>query len=207
MSDISINLLIRWLTGAAQPGGQGLVHLSPAARRGLARQLRERIDQDSGASEIAGDAGNDALAEAMRLAAYLDGRMKEDEKASFENDLAQSADRRRQLISALAWLDALSAQQISAPAHLIERAIALESSTQATVAAPWPRRIAGFVASLVPRNRRIFATASLAAIVVLAIESPACAPSAARTVNRARRRCRQSRHREELSKPGRGATD
>jgi hypothetical protein len=169
MPDISINFLIQCLTGAAQPGGQDLDHLSPAARRGIAQQLRERIDQNGGSREFDGDTCDDALAEAMRLAGYLDGQMNEDEKVSFEIDLAQSADRRRQLISALAWLDALSAQQISAPAHLIERAIALESSTQATVAAPWPRRIAGFVASLAPRTRRIFATASLTSIVVLAI--------------------------------------
>src|SRR5262245_344249 len=102
MSDISIDALIRYLTGATHSGDQSLIQLSPAARRALAQELRERIDQNSGGKGSGGEIGDDDLADTMRLAAYLDGRMEGQEKATFENELAQNPDRRNALISALA---------------------------------------------------------------------------------------------------------
>ena len=189
MADISIDTLVRCLTGEAQSGDRGLIYVSPAVRRALAQQLRERIDRAAGSKDITSEPGDDALAETMRLAAYLDGQMAEQEKASFENDLALSCDRRNALISAVAWLDAVDAQQISAPAHLIDQAIALETSSSTVVAKPWLGRVAKLIASLVPRNRWALATSGAAAIVVLAIGLPlvrqqAPEPSTARPVPR-----------------------
>src|SRR5262245_32125208 len=107
MSDISVNLLIRCLPRAAQSGDQDLIRLSPTARLALAQELRERIDQNHSRGRVAGEADEDALAATMQLAAYLDGRMTEAEKAAFEGALAQSGERRTELISAVTWLDAL----------------------------------------------------------------------------------------------------
>ena len=88
---MSIELIINRLIGQAESGNPE--PLSQVEGRALSQCLRALVDAEAGEQGTAGlDRG--AAAEALQLAAYLDGGMDAAERAAFERDLVRSPERR-----------------------------------------------------------------------------------------------------------------
>jgi len=164
---MSLEQIIARLIGPAEPGDAGPRPQSPAERRALSRQLRAIVgnDADERGSE-APDRG--PAADALMLAAYLDGGMSASERAAFEAELVRSPARRDDLIAAVGWIEQMSAQQAMPPADATALAIALE---QEAPAAPEKHStgFSGWVEWLLPRPRLAIATSALATFAIVAV--------------------------------------
>jgi hypothetical protein len=115
-------------------------------------------------SEPGGRSDRDPADEHMRLAAYLDGGMTPEEKAAFEQELAQSPDRREELLGAVAWFDELDAKRQPAPDHLVRQVLALERTVPRQKPEPWWR---GWLP--VSGRQWAFAAASVVASIAVAV--------------------------------------
>lgn len=109
-------------------------------------------------------ADRDPATENMRLAAYLDGGMTAEERAAFEQELAHSAGRREDLLSAVAWSDEIDAKREHAPDHVVQQVLALDAMKTEASRGIWWR-------GWLPASRRqwIFAGASALACVLVAL--------------------------------------
>ena len=124
-STMSLEQIIARLIGPAETGEGGPRPLSPAERRALSQRLRAIVDDD--AAERGAEAPDRGpAADALKLAAYLDGGMSASERDAFEAELVRSPARRDDLIAAVAWIEQISAQQEMPPADATALAIALE---------------------------------------------------------------------------------
>lgn len=131
----------------------------------MAQRLRAIVDGD----EPGAGAGDHGLAaDAMTLAAYLDGSMSAPERDAFEAELVRSPARRDDLIAAAAWIDELAAKQATPPADATALAIALQGPTPAGPAARGAG-FAGFIEWLLPRPRLAMATSAIASIAIVAV--------------------------------------
>ncbi|MBX9776648.1 MAG: hypothetical protein K2Y71_19900 [Xanthobacteraceae bacterium] len=164
---MSLERIISRLIGQAGPGEEAASPLPPAESRALSRRLRAIVEGEAGegGSKLA-DRG--PAAEALKLAAYLDGSMSAADRDAFEAELTQSPARRDDLIAAAAWIDEIAARPTTPPADVTALAIALESAAPA----PSVKRGAGFaglVEWLLPRPRLAIATSALASIAIVAV--------------------------------------
>jgi hypothetical protein len=164
---MSLERIITRLIGQAEPGEGASSPLSPAEGRALSQRLRAIVDGEAGESSAkAPDRG--AAADALTLAAYLDGSMSAAERDAFEAELTRSPARRDDLIAAAAWIDEIAAKQATPPADATALAIAL-----ATAAPAQPKQrgagVAGLIEWLLPRPRLAYATAALASIAIVAV--------------------------------------
>jgi len=114
-------------------------------------------------SEPVARSDRDPSAEHMRMAAYLDGGMTPDERAAYERELAQSPDRREELLSAVAWSDEIDAKRQAAPDHLVGQVLALDARSSRKTADAWWR-------GWLPASGRqwVFAGASVLASIAIA---------------------------------------
>jgi hypothetical protein len=159
---MSLERIITHLIGPAVGGQPGSRALSAAEGRAMSQRLRAIVDGEGGA----GGAESGPAAEALKLAAYLDGSMTGPERDAFEAELVRSPPRRDGLIAAAAWIDEIAAKQEMPPPEVTAQAIALEAA-----AAP-ARRTAGFtgfIEWLLPRPRLAIATSALAALAIVAV--------------------------------------
>jgi hypothetical protein len=163
---MSLEQIIARLVGQAEPGEAGQKPLLPAERRALSQRLRAIVDDAGGVPGKVPDRG--AAADALRLAAYLDGSMGASEREAFEAELASSPLRRDELMASVAWIDAVEAQPMTPPAALTVRALALESPAQGA-AATRGSGFAGWIEWLLPRPRLAIATSALASFAILAV--------------------------------------
>jgi hypothetical protein len=164
---MSLERIIARLVGQAESGEGGSPAFSPAEGRVLSLRLRAIVDGDAAEHGAAGtDVG--PAADALKLAAYLDGGMTASERDAFEAELARSPARRDDLIAALAWIDEVAARQAMPPAHVAASAIALETPP-APAAAQRGAGFAGWIEWLLPRPRLAFATSALASIAIVAV--------------------------------------
>ena len=162
---MSLERIIARLIGQAE-GGEGTVRpLSPAESRAVSQRLRAIVD---GEATDHGDAAPDhgAAADALKLAAYLDGGMTAAERDAFEAELVRSPARRDELIAAAAWIDEIAAGQAAPPADVTALAIALETPAPA---AKGGAGFAGWIERLLPRPRLAIASAALASIAIVAV--------------------------------------
>ena len=164
---MSLEQIIARLIGQAETGDAGPRPQSPAERRALSRRLRAIVDDD------AGDRGSDApdrgpAADALKLAAYLDGGMSASERDAFEAALVQSPTRRDDLIAAVEWIERMSAQQAMPPADATALAIALERDAP-SVPAKRSAGFSGWIEWLLPRPRLAIATSALATFAIVAV--------------------------------------
>jgi hypothetical protein len=164
---MSLERIITRLIGQAEPGEGAPSPLSPAEARALSQRLRAIVDGDAGeGSAKVPDRG--PAADALKLAAYLDGSMSTAERETFEAELTRSPARRDDLIAAAAWIDEITAKQTTPPADATALAVALEAAapSQST------KRRAGFAGLmdwLLPRPRLAFATSALASVAIVAV--------------------------------------
>jgi hypothetical protein len=162
---MSLERIIARLVGPAE--GAESAPLSPAEGRALSQRLRAIVNGDAGEAG-GGTPDRGPAADALQLAAYLDGSMTASERDAFEAELTASPARRDELIAAAAWIDALAARQETAPADAATLAVALEtpaSSAPATRGAGF----AGLIEWLLPRPRLAMATSALASFAILAV--------------------------------------
>jgi hypothetical protein len=178
-----MELIIARLIGRAETGGAERPPASHAEEYALAQRLRALVGEEAeGARSDHGPA-----AEALQLAAYLDGAMEPAARAAFECELVRSPHRRDELLSTAAWLDELAARQELPPADATVLAMSLDTPVSVTSAKPsrQARGFAAFVERLLPQRR--FAIASALATVLIAVVgvdialriSPPLAPPAA----------------------------
>ena len=102
--------------------------LARSRRRSAARchgRLRAIVDDDAG-EHVSEAADHGPAADALKLAAYLDGGMSASERDAFEAELVRSPARRDDLIAAVDWIEQMSAHQAMPPADATALAIALE---------------------------------------------------------------------------------
>src|SRR5262245_53279359 len=111
---MSIDTIINRLIGQAEQGDKSSP-AAPEASHELSQRLRELVSADAGSSRPA-DRGQ--AEEALRLAAYLDGTMDAQERSTYERELAQSPERREEVVSAAAWFDEIETKMEQAPAGL-----------------------------------------------------------------------------------------
>ena len=164
---MSLEQIIARLIGPAEPGEEGARPQSAAERRALSSRLRAIVDGDVG-ERGGGAPDHGPAADALKLAAYLDGGMNAAERDAFEAELVRSPARRDDLVAAAEWIEQMSARQELPPAEATALAIALE---QAVPSAP-ARHSAGFVGwieSLLPRPRLAIATSALAMVAIVAV--------------------------------------
>lgn len=164
---MSLERIITRLIGQAEPGKGASSPLSPAESRALSQRLRAIVDGDAGEGHAeVPDRG--LAADALKLAAYLDGSMSAAEREAFEAELTRSPARRDDLIAAAAWIDEITAKQTTPPADATALAVALETGapSQSTT-----RRagFAGLMEWLLPRPRLAFATSALASVAIVAV--------------------------------------
>ncbi len=160
---MSIEPIIARLTGQAE-------HAAPLSAAGvaLARRLRAMVESEAGEggfqrSDQTPDHG--PAADALQLAAYLDGAMTAMERDAFEAALAQSPGRREALIAAVAWIEEVATRNENPPAALTALAIALEDGPKPAGRAG----VTGFIEWLLPRPRLAIATSALASIAIVAV--------------------------------------
>jgi hypothetical protein len=121
---MSLEQIIARLIGPAEPGDAGPRPQSPAERRALSRRLRAIVGDD--AYERGSEAPDRGpAADALKLAAYLDGGMNAAERDAFEAELVRSPARRVDLIAAADWIEQMSARQEMPPADATALALAL----------------------------------------------------------------------------------
>src|SRR5262245_53458980 len=100
---MSLERIITRLIGQAEPGEGAPSPFSPAEGRALSQRLRAIVDGEAGESGAkVPDRGT--AADALQLAAYLDGSMSAAERETFEAELTLSPARRDDLIAAAAWI-------------------------------------------------------------------------------------------------------
>lgn len=159
---MSLERIIARLVGSTAAAEEGAI--SPAEGRALSQRLREIVD---GTASAAGGQNPDQgmAADALKLAAYLDGSMADSERSAFEAGLVGSPTRRDELIAAAAWIDEIAARPETPPADAAALAIALET------AAPAKRGpgFAGLIEWLLPGRRLAMATSALASMAILAV--------------------------------------
>jgi hypothetical protein len=164
---MSLERIITRLIGQAEAGEGAASPLSAAEGRALSQRLRAIVDGEAGEGAVnAPDRGT--AADALTLAAYLDGSMNAAEREAFETALSRSPARRDDLVAAAAWIDEIAARQATPPADATALAIALETSAPLQ---PKPRGggFAGLIDWLLPRPRLAFATSALASIAIVAV--------------------------------------
>jgi hypothetical protein len=164
---MSLESIITRLIGQAEPGEGASSPISPAEGRALSQRLRAIVDGETGEGGTkVPDRG--PAADALMLAAYLDGSMSTAEREAFEAELTRSPARRDELVAAAAWIDEIAAKQATPPADATALAIALETKAPAQ-----PRQrgagFAGLIEWLLPRPRLAFATSALASIAIVAV--------------------------------------
>lgn len=164
---MSLEQIIARLVGPAETGETAPGPLTPAEGRALSQRLRAIVDGD-GAERGEGASDRGLAADALTLAAYLDGSMSARERDAFEAELTRSPARRDDLIAAAAWIDALAARQETAPADATALALALEPPAQAARAARGGG-FAGLVEWLLPRPRLAMAASALASLAIVAV--------------------------------------
>jgi hypothetical protein len=165
---MSLEQVIARLVGPAETGEGAPEPLSPAEGRALSQQLRAIVDGDLGEQgEATSDRG--LAADALTLAAYLDGSMGTAERDAFEAELTRSPARRDELIAAAAWIDVLAARQEAAPADATALALALEPATPSGRGKSGAGGFAGLMEWLLPGRRLAMATSALASIAIVAV--------------------------------------
>ena len=164
---MSIEQIIARLIGPAEPGDAGPRPQSPAERRALSHRLRAIVGDDAYERESEAPDRSPA-ADALKLAAYLDGGMSASERDAFEAELVRSPARRDDLIAAVDWIEQMSAHQAMPPADATARAIALEREAPS---APATRSagFSGWIERLLPRPRWAIATSALATFAIVAV--------------------------------------
>ena len=163
---MSLERIIARLVGQADPAEAGARALSPAEGVALSQRLRAIVDDATGGhGRAAPDRG--PAADALRLAAYLDGSMSASERDAFEAELVRSPARRDELIAAAAWIDAIAAQHETPPAAATAYALALERPSPS--AAKRGAGFTGWVEWLVPRPRLAMATSALAVFAIATV--------------------------------------
>jgi len=163
---MTIEPIITRLIGKAEQGDAGPVPQPAGAGDPLGRRLREILGEDAIGRHDAPDRGS--AEEAAKLAAYLDGSMDAGERTDYERALADSPQRRDELIGATAWLDAIDANKQAPPGHLTAHALALDTPSAAAVTAP-RLGIVSFVEWLFPRPRLAMATSAISAFAIVAV--------------------------------------
>jgi hypothetical protein len=164
---MSLERIIARLIGQADPAEAGSRPVSPAEGRALSERLRAIVDDETaGQGGEAPDRGS--AADALRLAAYLDGGMSASEREVFEAELVGSPARRDELIAAAAWIEEIAAKHETPPAAATARALALESPTPA-VAAKGGAGFVGWIEWLLPRPRLALATSALAVFAIATV--------------------------------------
>jgi hypothetical protein len=164
---MSLERIIARLIGQAEGGEAGTHPPSPAEGRAVSQRLRAIVEGEA-AERGAEIADHGLAADALTLAAYLDGSMTAAERDAFEAALTRSPARRDDLIAAAAWIDEIAAKQEMPPADAAALAIALE---RAAPSGPEKRRagFAGLIEWLLPRPRLAIATSALASIAIVAV--------------------------------------
>jgi hypothetical protein len=164
---MSLEQIIARLIGQSETGDAGPRPQSPADRHALSRRLRAIVGDDAGerGSEAA-DRG--PAADALKLAAYLDGGMSASERDAFEGELVRSPTRRDDLVAAVEWIEQISAHQALPPADATALAIALERGAP-TAPAKHSAGFTGWIEWLLPRPRLAIATAALAMFAIVAV--------------------------------------
>ena len=164
---MSLERIIARLIGQADPAEAGSRAVSPAEGRALSERLRAIVDDETGAR---GGAITDRgpAADALRLAAYLDGGMSASEREAFEAELVRSPARRDELIAAAAWIEEITAKHETPPAAATARALALDSPAPA-VAAKGGAGFVGWIEWLLPRPRLALATSALAVFAIATV--------------------------------------
>jgi hypothetical protein len=162
LSTMSLDRIIARLVGQAEPGEPGAP--SPAEGRAVSQRLRAIVDGDVDERD---ERDRGLAADALTLAAYLDGSMSAPERDAFEAELTRSPSRRDDLIAAAAWIDQIAARRQTPPAEATALAIALEQRMDG----PAARRagFTGFIEWLLPRPRLAIATSALASIAIVAV--------------------------------------
>jgi hypothetical protein len=164
---MSLEQIIARLVGQAETGEPGPQALSPGEGRALSQRLRAIVEGDNG-ERGEGTSDHGLAADALRLAAYLEGSMSAGERDAFEAELTRSPARRDELIAAAAWIDALAARQETAPADATALALALEP-TATPARAKRGGGFAGLVEWLLPRPRLAMAASALASLAIVAV--------------------------------------
>src|SRR5262245_5257374 len=167
-SIMSLEQIIARLIGQAETGEKGPEALSQAEGRALSQHLRAIVDGDI-AERGEGTSDRGLAADALTLAAYLDGSMSASERDAFEAELTRSPARRDDLIAAAAWIDALAARQEAAPADATGLALALEPAAPSGRAKSAAGGFAGLMEWLLPRPRFAMATSALASLAIVAV--------------------------------------
>ena len=165
---MSLEQLIARLIGQAETGEKGPEALSQAEGSALSQHLRAIVDGDI-AERGEGTSDRGLAADALTLAAYLDGSMSASERDAFEAELTRSPARRDDLIAAAAWIDALAARQEAAPADATALALALEPAAPSGRAKRGAGGFAGLMEWLLPRPRLAMATSALASLAIVAV--------------------------------------
>lgn len=164
---MSLEQIIARLIGPPEAGETGSASPSPAEGRALSQRLRTIVNGDIG-QRGEGTSDHGLAADALKLAAYLDGSMSPGERDAFEAELTRSPTRRDELIAAAAWIDALSARQEAAPADATALALALEP-TPSSGRTKRGAGFAGLVEWLLPRPRLAMAASALASLAIVAV--------------------------------------
>jgi hypothetical protein len=159
---MSIEPMINRMIGQAETGGGE--HLSHEESRQLSQRLRELVAKEADEA-VSPDRG--AAAEALLLAAYLDGGMDPAERAAYERELTYSPERRDELVDAAAWLDVLAARSELPPADATELLMTLD--TPAAAPPPRGRGLAALIEWLLPRPRLAIATSALATLAIAGV--------------------------------------
>ena len=164
---MSLERIIARLVGQADPDEAGSRPLSPAESRAVSQRLRAILDGDD-AERGTKVPDHGLAADALTLAAYLDGSMTAPERDAFEAELTRSPARRDELIAAAAWIDEIAAKQETPPADASALAIALGA---AAPSGPAKHRtgFTGLIEWLLPRPRLAIATSALASIAIVAV--------------------------------------
>jgi hypothetical protein len=166
---MSLEQIIARLVGQADPAEAGSRPVSPAQGLAVSQRLRAIVDDAASAGAAQGQAADRGpAADALRLAAYLDGSMTDSERDAFEAELARSPARRDDLIAAVAWIEEITLQHQAPPAAATARAIALERGAPAA-AAKHGAGFAGWIEWLLPRPRLAMATSALAMFAIVAV--------------------------------------
>jgi hypothetical protein len=159
---MTIEPIIARFIGQAEAAGPDPLAAHDAAS---AQRLRTIVG-----GEVGEGAGPDhgPAADALQLAAYLDGAMSAAERDAFEATLTHSPAHRDALIAAADWIDTVAARRELPPAELTALALALESPP---ASAPRSRNagLVGWIERLLPRPRLAIATSALASIAIVAV--------------------------------------
>jgi hypothetical protein len=164
---MSLEQIIARLVGPSEAGQAGVRPLSAEESRALSQQLRAIVDGETSA-DTAQRADDGPAADALKLAAYLDGSMTVPERDAFEAELVRSQARRDEVVAAAAWIEEIAAKHEMPPASATALATALETPAAAQSAKP----AGGFTAWiewLLPRPRLAVATSALASFAILAV--------------------------------------